>query len=516
MRENKLGSDFAASRPGRDLIDGDALLDQRPPRVLLTFAVYTAIAVLIASLVAVLVIRRNVEQNSMQKVSEHTRFVASTVVPGELRTTDWQAVLKGEKLKRFDSLVSRDLLNDGVLRVKLYNADGLTVYDSDGTLTGKQFDDPDELREVVGGRSFSAVENINHEGGSGKDRRAFESYSPVRYPESNRAVGALELYTDYATAAGSVRKQAVPLTIALLLVLLGLFAALLPILRRTTRALALRNEALRVYAGDLKQHLRGRAEIEERLRHTIDDLERSEELLAVSQEETILRLSIAVESRDAETGSHIERMGRYCALLAEKIGWSNADRDLLRIASPLHDVGKIAIPDSILQKPGKLTSEERSEMQEHAKIGHRILAGSDSPLLDLAARIALTHHEKWDGSGYPNGLAGEEIPIEGRIAAIADVFDALTSDRVYRPAMPLDTAFKILTDGRGTHFDPTILDAFFSSIDEVIEIRNSSETAPEPIRDGSPKRRRRTHSSGDATSTDSKPGEDGEMRSLVG
>ncbi|MBI4898744.1 MAG: HD domain-containing protein [Actinobacteria bacterium] len=209
-------------------------------------------------------------------------------------------------------------------------------------------------------------------------------------------------------------------------------------------------------------------------------------------------------------------MGRYCALLAEKMGWGNADRDLLRIASPLHDVGKIAIPDSILQKPGALSAEERSAMEEHAEIGHRILAGSDSPLLDLAARIALTHHEKWNGSGYPNGLAGEEIPVEGRIAAIADVFDALTSDRVYRPAMPLDTAFEILTEGHGTHFDPTILDVFFASIDEVIAIRSSTETAPEPIRDGSPKRRRRTRSAGEASSADSSSDEDGGIQSLVG
>lgn len=507
-----------AKRSGATEIEGDALLDQRPPRVLRTFAVYSAIAVLIASFAALLIIRNNVEQNSMQKMAEHTRFVASAVIPGRLAAEDWAHPLTGAKLNEFDNSVKRDLLTDGALRIKLYNADGVTIYSNERSLIGKTFDEAVKLREILDGNSLNAVQDLNHEGGGeGAGRKAFESYAPVRYPNSDRPIGVIEFYTDYTTAAGSVRRQAVPLTVALLLVLLGLFVALLPILRRTNRALALRNDSLRDHAKDLKENLFHRAEIEARLRRTIDDLERSEDQLALSQEETILRLSIAVESRDAETGSHIERMGRYCALLAEKLGWGDQERDLLRIASPLHDVGKIAIPDNVLQKPGKLDPAERSAMEEHAEIGHRILAGSDSPLLDLAARIALTHHEKWNGSGYPNGLMGEDIPVEGRIAAIADVFDALTSDRVYRPAMTLEESFKILTDGRGSHFDPEILDVFFASIDEVVAIRNGSEQAPEPIRDGSPKRRRRGRGKGTVTNAAGVAADsDGEKQSLVG
>ncbi|MBK5231127.1 MAG: HD domain-containing protein, partial [Thermoleophilia bacterium] len=332
---------------------------------------------------------------------------------------------------------------------------------------------------------------LNHEGGIGKNNWTVEAYAPVYYPGRNRPTGVFEFYVDHAVAQGSVRKQAVPLTIALLLMLVGLYAALLPILRRITRALALSNDELRLQAKDLQENLRVRTAIEQRLRETIKELARSEDRLEHSQEETILRLSTAVASRDAETGSHIVRMGRFCELLTKKLGWDQDRCDLMRIASPLHDVGKIAIPDRVMLKPGALTSEERATMQEHAAIGSRILAGSESPLLDLAARIALTHHEKWDGSGYPNGLAGEEIPIEGRIAAIADVFDALTSDRVYRPAMSLDRAFAILAEGRGTHFDPTILDVFFASIDDVLAIGDKVETVPGRMSDGSPIRRRR-------------------------
>jgi putative two-component system response regulator len=187
------------------------------------------------------------------------------------------------------------------------------------------------------------------------------------------------------------------------------------------------------------------------------------------QEETIRRLSRAVEYRDEETGSHVERMSRYCELLAAKVGFGS---ETMRVAGSLHDVGKIAVPDSILRKPGKLTEDERAEMQHHCQVGFDILTGSGSKLLDMAARIALTHHEKYDGSGYPHGLAGHEIPLEGRIAAVADVFDALTSDRVYRPAFAFDRAVDIMREGRGSHFDPVLLDAFLAELDPIVEIRN--------------------------------------------
>ncbi|HTR73222.1 MAG TPA: HD domain-containing phosphohydrolase [Solirubrobacteraceae bacterium] len=190
------------------------------------------------------------------------------------------------------------------------------------------------------------------------------------------------------------------------------------------------------------------------------DLHRALSELEIAQAETVRRLSMAVEFRDEDTGAHIERIGRFSTMLSEQIGMEEEFSARMVHAAPLHDVGKVAIPDAILLKPGQLTPEERAIVETHAEEGHRLLKGSTSAILDLAATIALSHHEKWDGSGYPRGLKGEMIPIEGRIVAIADVFDALTSDRVYRKAYPVEEAVAMMRAERGLHFDPVLLDAF--------------------------------------------------------
>jgi HD-GYP domain-containing protein (c-di-GMP phosphodiesterase class II) len=197
------------------------------------------------------------------------------------------------------------------------------------------------------------------------------------------------------------------------------------------------------------------------------DLRRATRDIASAHAETVRRLSMAVEFRDEDTGAHTDRIGDYSARLARAAGMSADDVAAIGAAAPLHDVGKIAVPDDVLLKPGPLTAAERATMETHAETGHGLLRGSSSALLDLAASIALTHHEKWDGSGYPRGLAGDEIPIEGRIVAIADVFDALTHDRVYRAAIPFEQAVEILRDGRGAHFDPRLLDVFLELVAPV-------------------------------------------------
>jgi PAS domain S-box-containing protein len=204
--------------------------------------------------------------------------------------------------------------------------------------------------------------------------------------------------------------------------------------------------------------------LEVRVRDRTIDLQHAVAELDAAHIETVRRLSRAVEFRDQDTGAHIARISAFAARTAKRAGM-NAERcGLIERASPLHDVGKVAIPDSVLLKPGPLTRAERSIIETHAEIGHRLLDGSDSAVLQLAATIALTHHEHYDGGGYPHGLAGENIPIEGRIVAIADVFDALTSDRIYRPAMTVAQALAILRDGRGTHFDPVLLDHFLADL----------------------------------------------------
>ena len=210
------------------------------------------------------------------------------------------------------------------------------------------------------------------------------------------------------------------------------------------------------------------------LRDTIAQLESSDSELRRLREETIRRLSWAAEFRNQETGEHIVRMSLYCTLLARLAGLESDRAELIRIASPMHDVGKIGIPDRILLKPGRLTEDERRVMEAHTEMGHRILAGSGVELLDLAAQMALTHHERIDGTGYPAGATDDEIPIEGRICAIADVFDALTSDRVYRQAFQPDEARGMMLEGRGTQFDAGLLDLFFGSFEDVLAIRRAA------------------------------------------
>jgi len=197
------------------------------------------------------------------------------------------------------------------------------------------------------------------------------------------------------------------------------------------------------------------------LSRAVDDLKRS-------QEQTVRRLAAAVEACDHETAGHIERVGDYSALVARWLGLSEDHCELIRRSSTLHDVGKIGVADEILLKPGSLSPAERIAMQRHAKIGHDILSGSGLDLLDLAATIAWTHHERVDGTGYPRGLAGSEIPLEGRIVAVVDVYDALTSDRPYRPALAHDNALALMCTGKGTQFDAKVLDAFMSALRETV------------------------------------------------
>jgi putative two-component system response regulator len=190
-----------------------------------------------------------------------------------------------------------------------------------------------------------------------------------------------------------------------------------------------------------------------------------------------MRLAFAAEFRDPTTGAHINRMSRTCELLAEGSGLDRTRSELIRIASPMHDIGKIAVPDEILRKPGKLTTAEMDEMRKHPVIGNEILAGSDSELLRLGGLIALTHHERWDGAGYPRQLASTDIPVEGRIVAIADVFDALTSERSYKPAFEVDHALGIMIEERGSHFDPELLDVFLTIVDEVVGLHAATASS---------------------------------------
>ncbi|UQB41737.1 response regulator [Thiomicrospira microaerophila] len=206
---------------------------------------------------------------------------------------------------------------------------------------------------------------------------------------------------------------------------------------------------------------------------TLEDLveQRTRELHR-TRLQIVQRLGKAAEYRDEETGSHILRMSHICAFLAKKIGWTDQQCDLILNASPMHDIGKIGVPDAVLKKPGGLDDGEWELMSAHAIIGAKLLEGDDSDLLAMAKEIALTHHEKWDGSGYPYGLEGEQIPMSGRIAALADVFDALLSERPYKKAWSLEQVVAFLNENKAKHFDPRLVDVFIENIAEIVKIRN--------------------------------------------
>lgn len=187
--------------------------------------------------------------------------------------------------------------------------------------------------------------------------------------------------------------------------------------------------------------------------------------------EAIHHLARAAEFRDQDTGAHIDRVSRYAEAIAGSMGFPSAYVSNILLASTLHDIGKLGIPDRILQKPAKLTSEEYTEMQCHATLGTEILAGSKNPMLHLAGEIALTHHERWDGKGYPRGLKGDEIPVSGQICAVADVFDALASARCYKKAFTVDEAGEFIKKERGSHFSPPVVDAFFRVWEKIVQIQ---------------------------------------------
>jgi putative two-component system response regulator len=214
------------------------------------------------------------------------------------------------------------------------------------------------------------------------------------------------------------------------------------------------------------QVLNQNAVLEQRVRERTRELEDT-------RMEVVRRLAIAAEYKDNETGLHVVRMSKVAKVLALAVGMSAEDAELLLLAAPMHDIGKIGIADNILLKPGRLTDEERIVMMEHARIGAEILGEHEWPLMQMARQVALTHHEKWDGTGYPRGLSGEDIPLVGRICAIADVFDALTSDRPYKKSWTIEDAVKFIQDQSGLHFDPALVEKFVECLPEITHIRET-------------------------------------------
>jgi response regulator RpfG family c-di-GMP phosphodiesterase len=209
------------------------------------------------------------------------------------------------------------------------------------------------------------------------------------------------------------------------------------------------------------------------IRHNLTDIFLLNHEIESTQREIVYKMGEIGESRSKETGNHVKRVAEYSRLLALLYGLSEQEADILFTASPMHDIGKVAIPDSILNKPGKLTNEEFEIMKSHASIGYEVLKGSDREVLKAASIVSYEHHEKYNGTGYPRGLKGEEIHIFGRITAIADVFDALGHDRCYKQAWELDKILALFQEEKGKHFDPQLIDLFMDNLDKFLEIRDS-------------------------------------------
>jgi putative two-component system response regulator len=213
-------------------------------------------------------------------------------------------------------------------------------------------------------------------------------------------------------------------------------------------------------------------DLEAEVARRTEELKQAFEKIKAASLDTIYRLSIASEYKDADTGAHIKRVSRYSAAVARHMGLTERAIETILYAAPMHDLGKIGIPDQILLKPAKLDPAEWEIMKQHTVIGAKILKGSDAEFISLGEIIAQSHHEKWDGSGYPNSLKGIDIPIAGRITAIADVFDALTSKRPYKEPFSVEKSLAIIREGKGSHFDPDVVDAFFAIQDEILTIKN--------------------------------------------
>lgn len=324
------------------------------------------------------------------------------------------------------------------------------------------------------------------------NERVVAARVPARHPGGQVVgsvlVGQKREYLESMLAGGRGQVTLLAGALALIAVLLAVF-----VVRRLLAPLDVMRAGLeRIGRGDLDRpiNLRNRTELG-LLAGTIDAMAarlslvqaenraREQEIID-TQRELIHTLGDVVESRSLETGNHIDRVAEGAALLASLAGLPPDECELLRLAAPMHDVGKIGIPDLVLNKPGKLTPEEFALMQTHTTKGHQILAQSDRPILKTAALVALQHHERWDGTGYPQALAGLDIHVFGRIVAIVDVFDALTSDRCYRPAMNLAEALAVMTEGRGSQFDPDLLDLFFSHLGSFRALLAEAPAEPAP------------------------------------
>ena len=410
---------------------------------LVSFVLMLALAVALAY-----GIQTALEQNALRQEADSAADQVATIVGPSLEPGDLTGSLSAAHYSALDLLIHRFVLGQHIVRVKIWSRDGHLLYADDGQNVGEGFAISDELSEAQGGNvatdisSLGKAENVDERG---QYSRLMEVYIPLRLAGANEVPGAYEIYHDLGPLEPGIAamRNFVGLSVSIGFVLL--YGSLFTLVRNASRELVQRNtENARLYRE-----------------------------LSASYDHTLDALAAALDARDKETEGHSRRVVAYTLALARQLQVRSDEMATLRRGALLHDIGKIGVPDSILLKPGPLSDDEWTIMRQHPHWGERILAGI--PFLDSAARIVSAHQERWDGRGYPAGLRGSNIPLGARIFAVADTFDAITSDRPYRAARPYAAARLEIERARGTQFDPLVVDAF-ARIPEAEWVRLRSES----------------------------------------
>lgn len=460
--------------------------EKEPQKVVLSIRIIAPLAAaMLVALTAVVLSGAN--EKNMRNTLEHEAQTQLVLDARNLAISSSDALLSD-----FPELtlvpMTKDLMHDRpeLIAVTIINHEGLIQGSPDSRQIGQPWERPTDVQPMLSTKLW-ANEKLSHSG------QLILVESPVHYAEDS-ILGwvILSLNKDFIDAkVHDFRAKQLTIAAALMVGAIILAAVFMSVLFRPVSRL--REGLVEIGRGNLDSPMKIKDltefgllagsvnEMAGQLKTSRNLAKAREQEVLDTQKEVIITLGQVVESRSSETANHTVRVGELSYELAILYGLSEKEAELIRAASPMHDVGKIGIPDFILNKPGKLTPEEYRTMQAHPDIGFKILNNSERTIIKAAAIIAHQHHERWDGQGYPNNLKGEDIHIYGRIVALADVFDALFNDRVYRKAMPLEKVLKIITEGRGTQFDPTLVDHFLNNLKRFLAISERFADDPEEL-----------------------------------
>jgi putative nucleotidyltransferase with HDIG domain len=437
---------------------------------LVSFVLLAAFALLLAY-----GIQQQLEQNALRQEAESAAAQVARILDPNLQPSDLSSPLSAVRYQQVDNLVHTNIMQQHIVRVRIWGSDGTLIYSDQNKQVGERFPIEDELADALGGTigmDVSKLDKAENQDERQQFDRLLEVYVPLRPMGAGQVMGAYEIYRDLTQLEPHIAdmQRFVWSSVGIGFVLL--YASLFTLVRGASRELVRRNaENARLY-GETKQLYRD---------------------LSLSYDHTLDTLAAALDARDKETEGHSRRVVTYTLALARQLGVPADELDMLQRGALLHDIGKIGVPDAILLKPSALAADEWTVMRRHPEWGQRILSGI--PFLEPAARVVYAHQERWDGKGYPRGSAAESIPLGARIFAIADTFDAITSERPYRAARSYAVARAEIEKGAGTQFDPLVVAAFLAipeaawqkmraspAVDTAMASRQSTTARPNPSR----------------------------------